>query len=116
MRAAAWLEAGTAPMLRTHFAQHHPACHNCAPPGCSYDVEGRRLEKKGRRDRLERHIAKADSLGKVRGALGGSVYIIGMVGCQGMRSAARGKHDSCASSRGAACSASAASTTQPMLL
>lgn len=87
-------------MLRTHFAQHHPACHNCAPPGCSYDVEGRRLEKKGRRDRLERHIAKADSLGKVRGALGGSVYIIGMVGCQGMRSAARGKHDSCASSRG----------------
>lgn len=29
-------------------------------------MEGRKLEKKGRRDRLERHIAKADSLGKVR--------------------------------------------------
>lgn len=38
----------------------------CLPLACvRYDVEGRKLEKRGRRDRLEKHIAKADALGKV---------------------------------------------------
>lgn len=34
-----------------------------------YDVEGRKLEKRGRRDRLEKHIARGDALGKVRSGL-----------------------------------------------
>ncbi len=65
-------------MLRSHLGLQYasdslPTTNQTAataapPPSHSYDVEGRKLEKRGRRDRLERHIAMADSLGKVRWA------------------------------------------------
>lgn len=65
-------------MLRSHLGLQYasdslPTTNQTAaaappPPSRSYDVEGRKLDKRGRRDRLERHIAMADSLGKVQWA------------------------------------------------
>lgn len=37
-----------------------------------YDLAGRKLEKRGRRDRLDKHIAKGDALAKVRGRRAGA--------------------------------------------